>query len=205
MRLFIDVLIVLMLTAILAGYLRYQQDQRQRQQQQATVQEALQRLVDTTSYQRSLAQIESENPRNEPVISAMWFGNRLPRNTLVPTSNPWLDLAPPDDKSTDPPDPVVIYPTQAGFWYNPNNRIFRARVLPQQTEQATLDLYNQINRSNLTSLNPTPGVDRQPLPYASQDRWITASAERGGRGNKPAPEPVSAVSERRSLLDASRP
>lgn len=204
MRLFIDVLIVLMLTAILAGYLRYQQDQRQRQQQQASVQEALQRLADTTAYHRTLEQLESENPKSAPVISAMWFGDRLPRNTLIPSRHPWLDLAPPNDQAKDPPDPVVIYPTQAGFWYNPNNRVFRARVLPQETEQATLDLYNQINRSNLTSLNPSPDPDRQPLPYANQDRWSTASANSAPTGN-PIPKPVTAVSERRSLLDASRP
>ena len=78
-----------------------------------------------------------------------WFDNRLPTNIMVPGRQPWLDIAPAEDKSDHPPDPIISAAAQAGFWYNPNRGIFRARVLPQFTDEETLALYNQLNGTAL--------------------------------------------------------
>ncbi|WP_428388648.1 type II secretion system protein [Mucisphaera sp.] len=38
------------------------------------------------------------------------------------------------------------------YWYNALNGAFRARVPEQATEQATIDLYNRVNNTSVTSL-----------------------------------------------------
>ena len=39
------------------------------------------------------------------------------------------------------------------YWYNPANGAFRARVPQQSTDQETIDLYNRVNGTSVTSLN----------------------------------------------------
>jgi hypothetical protein len=82
----------------------------------------------------------------------------------VPARQPWLDIAPPGDKSDHPSDPVITRGTQAGFWYNPNRGLFRARVAPQFNEEDTLELYNRLNNSNLRAL-PQPDFEQ---PFATR-------------------------------------
>ncbi|MEQ9460585.1 MAG: prepilin-type N-terminal cleavage/methylation domain-containing protein [Phycisphaeraceae bacterium] len=38
------------------------------------------------------------------------------------------------------------------YWYNPLNGSFRARVPEQATDQETIDLYNRVNNTGVTSL-----------------------------------------------------
>ena len=73
-------------------------------------------------------------------ISPLWFDRDVPFNSLVSGRQPWIDVAPPGDMTDNPPDPVIQKAEQAGFWYNPNRGIIRARVIPQFTEVDTLNL-----------------------------------------------------------------
>ena len=89
-------------------------------------------------------------------------------NTAVPGRQPWLDIAPQGDHSYHPPDAVITRSDQAGFWYNPNRGIFRARVMPQWSPSATLQLYNQLNSVELEDLPQfSDSPERNPLPLVT--------------------------------------
>lgn len=89
-------------------------------------------------------------------LDPSWFvEGTLPHNPLAP----------------DQTSPVVIYDTSAvpstthpasklvstsgAFWYNPNNGAFRALVPAQSTEAQTLQLYNDANASQVSTLAST--------------------------------------------------
>lgn len=166
MRLLVDSLIALMLVAILAGVLWHYRGQQRLVDDYQFVHTALDRLHDQTLYHKAMDDVtltEAGFPRK---IQPGWFGTKLPVNVLVPTTHPWMDIAPAGDSSTDPPDPVITNPKQAGIWYNPNNGIFRARVTRQLSDEATLEMYNRLNGTSLSSLpdDTTPST-RAPLAY----------------------------------------
>ncbi len=166
MRLLIDSLIAMMLVAVLAGIiLHHRQQQRQLSQYQAlhrALAQFREAVVSEGARDRSLA-----NEWGYPLtISPLWFPEGLPANHLIPGRHPWIDLAPPGDMNDQPPDPVATRPDQAGFWYNPNRGLIRARVTPQFTQQATLSLYNQINGTMLVSLPRSTDPGRQPVTYS---------------------------------------
>jgi hypothetical protein len=58
---------------------------------------------------------------------------------------------------------VIRGPEQAGFWYNPNRGVVRARVAPQFTQRATLDLYNELNNVALKDLPPPQNAGQKPV------------------------------------------
>lgn len=162
MRLLIDTLIALMLVAILAAVLwQYRSDSRQGEQVQE-LHQSLARLQEQMLYRGALGETPT-SPAGFPLeVSPTWFPEGLPFNNLVPGRQPWIDVAAADDPSEEPPDPILRRPDQAGFWYNPNRGIFRARVPPHFTRRATLELYNSANGTGLSSLE-----ERTPASAAS--------------------------------------
>ncbi len=85
-------------------------------------------------------------------LDPKWFNKKTMRNPFAPSNTPWLDVVKGSSEETHPNDPVLYSNAQAGFWYNPNNGIVRARVMPQMSEINTLKLYNKVNESNLSKL-----------------------------------------------------
>ncbi len=167
MRLIVDSLIALMLVGILAAVLlHYQQEQRQLAKLRF-VHHSLARLQKVTTYHSALDDFEPDAVQAKPKafprrVAPDWFGDELPLNVLTSIHHPWLDVAPPNDTADHPPDPVIVRADQAGFWYNPNRGVFRARVPAQFTPQDTLRLYNRVNGTALLSL-PTDGhTERKP-------------------------------------------
>ncbi|HEX7008380.1 MAG TPA: hypothetical protein VF184_00265 [Phycisphaeraceae bacterium] len=156
MRLLIDSLIAMMLLGILAAVLLYHRERTQDLEQIRRTHQALAQLQEQALYRSALGEeVVERSPIGFPLrIEPAWFSNKLPRNALVSGDRPWLDIAPPGDMSDQPPDPVILGPDQAAFWYNPNRGIFRARVMPQVSEQSTLELYNQANNTAMPSLPP---------------------------------------------------
>ncbi|MCX5661657.1 MAG: hypothetical protein NTW19_18420 [Planctomycetota bacterium] len=158
MRLLIDTLIALMLAGILAAVLwQYRKDGRQVHQVQA-VHQSLARLQEQMLYRGALGEAAT-GPAGFPLeVSPLWFPDGLPFNNLVPGRQPWLDVAPENDPGENPPDPILRRPGQAGFWYNPNRGVFRARVIPQFTLGATVELYNNVNGTSLSTLDERQAV-----------------------------------------------
>ena len=134
-------------------------------------------------------------------ISPEWFvADGLPMNATVPGRHPWLDVAPPDDHSDHPPDPVITWEGQAGIWYNPNRGVFRARVMPQWSETATLHLYNLLNDTELTRLSVSEiRGDRQPKPLMT-----TILVKADGELSIPSDTPADLAEGRATLINGSR-
>jgi hypothetical protein len=97
-------------------------------------------------------------------ISPAWFAGDLPVNVLAPRQ-PWLDVAPAGDGADHPPDPVLVDPGQAGFWYNPGRGVVRARVPARGGPAEARELYNQVNDSALKVLAAGDGAGRKPVPW----------------------------------------
>jgi type II secretory pathway pseudopilin PulG len=163
MRLLIDTLIALMLVGILAGIVVYHQRESRQLQRYQQVHAALAQLHEKALYQGALGDEPTTQTGFPATVSPLWFHGDLPLNVLVPGRHAWVDIAPPGDMSEHPPDPVCIKPQQAGFWYNPNRGIFRARVPEQHSESLTLAEYNRINTTYLKQL---------PLHYDSARRPV---------------------------------
>lgn len=165
MRLLIDSLIAMMLIAILAGVIFHHRQQQDLVRQYNIAHRELASLRDTITYNSALEQATLNESGHALYPSPLWFPNGLPSNRLVPGRHPWFDIAPQGDLNDQPPDPIIHSHDQAGYWYNPNLGIIRARVMPLFTEQATLTLYNQINTTMLGSLPRSKDPARQPIPH----------------------------------------
>lgn len=182
MRLVLDSLIALMLVAILCGVLMHQRRQDRALADLQLVHESLVQLKERAFLQAAMESDEEHTgPRYPDRLKPEWFPQTLPVNVLVDQHHPWIDLAPPHDFAQHPPDPVIDGPEQAGFWYNPNNGVFRARVTPQITDRQTLKLYNQANGSALAAL-PLNNADRQPLAMQLDPRGDTPPHQRRSAG-----------------------
>ena len=214
MRKVTDTLIVLMLITLVGGLVwHYQQGQRGLDQV-AEVREALTRM-----YEQTVAHTTVDNKSTQAgfprTISPTWFGQELPVNALSPDA-PWVDLAPKGDMTDHPPDPIMDRPTQAGFWYNANLGVIRARVPRQITDHETLNLYNKINQTALGALHHDPNPDRVPLalddsgaPKVDRPDKTRRSLGKGDAGTRASADdgsPVTAPApRRRSLSDVTSP
>ncbi|MFW6059363.1 MAG: hypothetical protein ACODAQ_04235 [Phycisphaeraceae bacterium] len=166
MRLIVDSLIAMMLICILgAVVVHYQQEQR-RLHDVRFVHRSLARLHEQATFRSALrdAADGEEEVRFPARVAPQWFERDLPLNVLVPLHQPWIDVAPEGDMAEHPPDPVLQNSSQAGFWYNPNRGIFRARVEPQLSEKRTLEMYNRVNGTALLSLPRDDTAARAPTP-----------------------------------------
>lgn len=164
MRLIVDSLIAVMLVGILAAVLLHY---RQAERELANVQflhTSLAQLHEQAMYHAALGGADSEEGKAvfPARISPSWFNEHLPVNVLLPMQQPWIDVAPAEDMSSHPPDPVISRYDQAGFWYNPNRGIFRARVPYRFTDLQTLELYNRINGTSLLALPVDDDTSRSP-------------------------------------------
>ncbi|MEX2214386.1 MAG: hypothetical protein WD768_09680 [Phycisphaeraceae bacterium] len=181
MRKVIDTLIVLMLVTLIGGLVwHYQQSQRDLDQC-SDVQEALTRMYEQTVAHATVDK-KSTQAGFPTTISANWFGSELPMNVLAADA-PWVDMAPKGDMSDHPPDPILDHPTQAGFWYNANRGLIRARVPRQVTDLETVNLYNKINQSSFKSLRTDPSPERAPVAL---DMTKSPSADMSNKSDKPA-------------------
>jgi hypothetical protein len=73
------------------------------------------------------------------------------------------------------------------FWYNPYQGVIRTRVPPAISDQRSLDLYNRLNRCNLSSIFPTERDSPAPAdPHADTNATVDQDAESSPL-NAPAP------------------
>ncbi|MCC7204033.1 MAG: hypothetical protein IT441_03055 [Phycisphaeraceae bacterium] len=180
MRLLLNTLIALMFAALTAAAVWDHYHRNSGQTRIDQTRQALAVLQDKTVYHAAMARaryeeqvadanadgVDPPKPRPAPMILPEWFGSHIPVNALAPAGQPWIDLAPEGDISDQPPDPILSQNHQAGFWYNPTLRLFRARVPDQGSDKANLDLYNKINGCDLDELAASNDLARRPQPYA---------------------------------------
>lgn len=116
------------------------------------------------------------NGRGWPVtIDPAWFDGDPPRNRLLTGDRPWVEVARPEDAHLrDPVVRVALDERFASFWYNPYQGIVRARVPLEINDKLTLDLYNTVNGTALTTI------------YQDWSVPVHAPAE---EPNPPTPEP----------------
>ncbi|TVQ50790.1 MAG: hypothetical protein EA377_13890 [Phycisphaerales bacterium] len=174
MRVIVNLVILLMLIGLLAGavYL-YQLDRDQVQAIDATRTE-LRRLQQQVKLQATLSRVELSDRGYPVTIDPAWFEHDRPINVLLGSRHPWVEIAHEDQSHLKHPvDPVAHDRDQAQFWYNPSTGLVRARVPARPSDQTTLDLYNLINDSHLTSLfdmtRETPPV-LEPVPSRGRPR-----------------------------------
>jgi len=198
MRLMIDTLIALMLAAILGGLVWHHRAQARDVSQMQTVHRALARLSEAIVYHGALIAKDDGQAGFPKTIAPAWFGEQLPVNVIVPGRQPWIDVAPTGDHGDHPPDPVITRGDQAGFWYNPNRGIIRARVIAQFSQRETLELYNTLNGTALKLLPTSEDLQRMPEPLKF-DPVVTAQDE---TSSSPDPEAPATDNTARPTLKA---
>jgi len=94
------------------------------------------------------------NARGWPVtVDPEWFNGDPPRNTMVSSDRPWLEIATRGEAAfMDPPIRMTIDNSIASFWYNPYQGVVRARVPIVISDHKALQLYNSINRTHIDSI-----------------------------------------------------
>jgi hypothetical protein len=167
MRLTIDSLIALLLVGVLGLVLADYRSAMRKLEAERQVHLALSRLAQQARCHGAIEAPGGRGPVFAATISPAWFKSQLPVNALAP-GYAWLDVAPAGDGADDPPDPVLRSRSQAGFWYNPNRGVVRARVPGQRGPAEALDLYNQLNNSGLKALPESAAAERRPVPWAAR-------------------------------------
>ena len=201
MRLVIDSLIALMLVGILAVVMIHYRSSRTRITDLSKIHAALAILHEQAAFQAALGIVERTDAGYPDHVSPDWFEGTVPVNTLLVDKHPWIDVAPPGDRSDQPPDPVIRRAEQAGFWYNPARGVFRARVMPEATDALTLEVYNRVNGTGLSRL-PFNNPDRAPitLPIPATATATVDHAIEFTPGVVAEPEPTPREPARRRTL-----
>ncbi|MEM8783190.1 MAG: hypothetical protein AAGE65_10105 [Planctomycetota bacterium] len=192
MRLLIDSLVALAVVAVVGIFFAQQRSGEQTLEQEAQVRANLELLHERTAFHGALRWGQMLDQNQRPVtkfpveVLPEWFGGATPGNVIAATdqeggTRPWLDIAPVDDLSEHPPDPVLVRPGQAGVWYNPNNGVFRARTPLEAGDALTLARYNRLNDTSLSSLPRDTDPVRRPLAYTPGKTPGAALAHGGER------------------------
>lgn len=183
LRRIVDAVTVLTAVGVIAGFAGREVDRRQREGQISGVADAVRRFELTLKLHAATEQTDV-NARGWPVwVDPAWFEGDPPRNTLVSGSRPWVEVATPEQAHLLHPEVrVALDEDQAGFWYSPYQGVVRARVPMAMSDEGTLELYNTVNRSDLTSLysDIDPGAVSAPIPMppiVSPDANPDASAD----------------------------
>lgn len=166
MRPLMDSMITVMFLTMLVGAVVYRHESTRQKLDLQAVQDGLTQFQVQLEFQGALWQAqEQEVGMYPPQVMPDWFNGGPPRNTLVSADRPWVDIAPLEDYHDQPPDPLATEPGQASFWYNPTLGVVRARVPRQDTDRLTLELYNRVNGTSLSSLPEDYDSDRAPLAW----------------------------------------
>lgn len=153
MRLFMDSMVALMLTAILAGLIWHNRMDNSQQQVRELARAEVRRFQQQIALQSALAQVQRSERGYPQAVEPDWFQGKLPTNPLLDASHPWLEIAGPDDVTAQHPrQRVAVNGNAAKFWYNPATGVVRARVPAGVSDKASLEMYNFVNDSMLGDL-----------------------------------------------------
>jgi type II secretory pathway pseudopilin PulG len=147
MRLLVDSLIALTLVAVLGGVLWHRRAAERQVENVEATQQSLRAIEAQALYRGSLGECQTTWMGYPLVLKIEWFEHR-PANLLADNAN-WLDIVEKSKEFESNPDHVTCESGRAAFWYNPYRGIVRARVAPQMSAKATIDLYNLVNGTSL--------------------------------------------------------
>lgn len=178
MRRVVDIFVILAVVAVVVFVVQSRRSASVPETAASDVQQSLAQLYERAAYYGALNNsIQSTGTVWPVAMMPEWFGDSLPANAMLPgvvsdashrviaSPRPWIDVAPPGDMATHPPDPVAVRRDQAQFWYNPNIGAFRARVPAHLGEAQALSLYNQLNGVQVAELHRDTDPARVPLAY----------------------------------------
>ncbi len=113
----------------------------------------LEQIGQIIKYQAAIGKTEL-NGRGWPTsIDPAWFTGTPPRNVLLNGRHPWIEIASPVEYDLSHPIArVALTEEVAGFWYNPGNGVVRARVPQLVSDRSAIELYNELNGSNVSEL-----------------------------------------------------
>lgn len=153
MRLLFESLVALALVGILAGVMRFNQTGKDEERDADLLRDHIRLIEQQVTLQAVLERVPINEFGYPETIDPEWFGNSVPRHTLLDGPQPWLEVAAPSEWNNDHPDERIVITTDtAGFWYNPRKGVVRARVPQMISDQKTLELYNAVNSSGLKSI-----------------------------------------------------
>jgi hypothetical protein len=156
---------------------------RTNQEKEAMIERAAGELrrVELELKYRAAAKLPGLNGKGWPQqIEEEWFRgpSGVPRNPLVSSERPWVDIATGEELEMDHPAlKMTADPRLAGFWYNPNLGVVRARVPVMVSDVDSLELYNRVNGTHLASI----------FGAAVKPREEEAASADGSAGSSAAP------------------
>ena len=155
MRWAIDSLVALMLAGIVAGLVYHYRDTEEYGLNRDALQQDVVRFRKQIMLHAALGQVEMSVRGFPLTVDPEWFSEEeggIPQNLLLDDSHPWLEIAGPSQVDLLHPMDRVSSGGLAKFWYNPYTGDVRARVPVAVSDSESLDLYNEVNSSNLTDL-----------------------------------------------------
>ena len=189
----VDVVCILSAIGLLGGLGAWQLEKTQVHTDEQQLAGAIQDFDRVLKLRAATKDVEL-NGRGWPVtIDPAWFQGDPPRNPLVTSERPWVEVAPPEDADLSHPHVrVALDERYASFWYNPYQGIVRARVPLRINDALSLQLYNDVNGSSLASLYETRQPPRlppeQPPAQAPTAEKPPVEGEMPPTGEAPIPE-----------------
>jgi hypothetical protein len=186
----VDVSTVLAAVALVAIMGSHFSGQFKHDRQIAAVQDGL-RQFDQVLSMRAATKDTSMTGKGFPTtIDPAWFTGSPPRNELVTSERPWLEICPATEASLKNPSVRVATDWHtAAFWYNPYLGIVRARVPYDISDERAKNLYNQVNGTSVASIYGLEAV----LP---EEQYMGPPAELAtDPGIDPGPTTVSVPNE----------
>ena len=168
MRRVVDLVGVLVMAGIAGGYYAHTRLHDSETEQLEQTRAAVEQLKGEVVIRSQSGQADV-NPRGwSATVVPAWFGGELPKNTLLSEDRPWVEVAPVEHASWEHPKPVYdASGHDAAFWYNPALGIVRARVPMMPTDKRTIDAYNRVNSTSVTTLSPSGSVESAVAPAAN--------------------------------------
>jgi hypothetical protein len=153
MRLLLDSLVALMLTAILGGVVYYSRADSELERNIKLAHSEVRRLQSQIMLQAALESTPLTQRGYPVTVKPEWFHGNVPLNPLLESGHPWLEIAGPAQRDLEHPQrPVATRNDAAQFWYNPYTGDVRARVPAEVADANALSLYNRVNDCHLDSL-----------------------------------------------------
>lgn len=155
MRRIVDVLLALMVVGIAGGTVALVQHDRSEDALRDAARSDARRFQQQVSLQTALTEGQTGERGFPATVDPAWFNGNPPSNPLLPPTHPWVEIASPANRDAlHPPEVVAMNQRMARFWYNPYNGIIRARVPMCLSDAMTIELYNYVNDSSISSLLP---------------------------------------------------
>jgi hypothetical protein len=157
MRWLVNITVGVMMVAIAGVALLHARAGAGREQLLRDVQQELARFQKEITLQAAITGATG-TLRFPETVDPSWFAGNPPRNDLLGSAHPWVEVAPMNQRQMQhPPDRVAASAGAASFWYNPHLGVVRARVPMSESDQDALAEYNKVNGTMLDDLYASGG------------------------------------------------